>query len=216
MPPNASKEKAARTNQLSFTASDVSRLATAYGQGEDEIQKLLKAPTAKLAKNFMAAALEKAQLCDQLELEKCTNKDKNPFPFMDLPPELRLRIYELVVGDILEQNPPEDFTQRLMGGRIYNRKAIYHLTMVNKVIHTSRTIRTEVLPVCTKVAEDASKVVYRHWTSDPTPPRAEDTTEHIELLSRFVELEDLHNLLRRIEVSRLMMFRKKALFANAT
>ena len=216
MPPKASKEKATRTSQPSFTTSDVSRLAAAYGQGEDEIQKLLKAPTVKLAKKFMAAALAKAQLCDKLESEKCTNKDKHPFPFMSLPPELRLRIYELVVGDILEQNPPEDFAQRLWGGKAYNRKAIYHLTMVNKVIHTSRTIRIEVLPVCMKVAEDASKVVYGQWTSDPTPPRAEDTTEHIELLSRFVELEDLHNLLTRIEVSWLMMFRKKALFANAT
>lgn len=228
MPP-----KATRTYQPFFTASDVSRLATAYGKGKDEIEKLLKAPTARLARQFMAAALTKAQLCDKLEAENGTTKDKRPFPFMDLPPELRLRIYELVMGGILEQTPPEGFAPRQGEGRSLGDIAAHHLMMANEVIHTSRMSRLEALPVFIKVADDMMKAA-RKQAMATQPPDATTSKRHSQMFGHrrelkrvrdvlrrneqlwdhFRELKSLHDVLSRNEARWMTMFRKEALFAR--
>lgn len=112
-------------------------LANAYGLRKDDVKKLLTAPTVELAR-FITSALDKARVCDRLEAEKRCR-------FTGMPPELRLRIYELLFQEIYHEEE-YDFS----AARNYT---IDHIKAALALAHTSRILRAEVLPTCTKFSK---------------------------------------------------------------
>lgn len=124
--------------------ADTRYLATAYGLREDDVKKIVTAPTAELAK-FITSALDKARVCDKLEAEKRCR-------FTELPPEIRLRIYELAFHDELKEIYHKDEGQ-LLTNHWYSRgdHAVRYVKVALKLAHTCQMLRAEVLPACIKV-----------------------------------------------------------------
>lgn len=127
-----------------ITESNTRYLATAYGLREDDLKKIVTAPTAELAK-FITSALDKARVCDELEAEKRRR-------FTELPPEIRLRIYELAFHDELKEIYHKDEDQ-LWTNYWYSRgdHAVRYVKVALKFAHTCRRLRVEALPACIKV-----------------------------------------------------------------
>ena len=80
------------SSEPSLAAVDVSHVAATLGFPENNLRTLLTAPTAELANKFAASASTKIRAYNKLESEKRNDGTgcSESFPFMRLPPELRL------------------------------------------------------------------------------------------------------------------------------
>lgn len=140
----------------SLAAVDVSYLATTLGIPETDLRTLLTAPTAELANKFAASASAKAQAYDNLDSEKRkdTTGCSQSFPFMRLPPELRLQIYEIVCKDTFDDAVRTGKIPRSGARpRLSHRAALlHHIKTVRAVLQTSRTFRAEGAGIALQIA----------------------------------------------------------------
>lgn len=142
------------TSQAAVTTvtTDLPYLAAAYGLPEGTFKELLVAPSTELVQQFLVVAQTIAQERDKLK----KNMHRWGFPLMDLPPELRLKIYELFFQDALEQTPPLP-ARFYTSGRVLMKKSNaisqHRLTKVVELLDTSHAIRSEALPIAVKTAK---------------------------------------------------------------
>lgn len=168
MADKVTKKKPARSKKLTDNAakepySETKYMAAAYSLSEDEVQTLRTAPTAELTQKFMASALAKAKLCDQLQMKeprrsnnKSTKRETHPCDFMRLPQELRLQIFEMIFQDALENSIPSDEIDPEFQSYVHNAVS-GHVQTAMDLAHTSRELRHEALSACIKVADDIQK-----------------------------------------------------------
>lgn len=143
----------------SLAAVDVSYLATTLGFPETDLRTLLTAPTAELANKFAASASTKIRAYDKLESEKRNDATEcsQCFPFMRLPPELRLQVYEAVfkdtLDDVIYKGILDDFPNRGFRPRHASRNALRrHIKAAMALLHTSRTLRAEGATIAFRIA----------------------------------------------------------------
>jgi hypothetical protein len=148
----------------SLTAIDISYLATALELQENDLRTLLTAPTAELANKFAASASTKIRAYDKLESgERNDATGCSPcFPFMSLPPELRLQVYESLIEDMLHdavhKGTLDEFPESGIRPRLSHRAALrLHIKAVTAILQTCRTVRREGAGVALRIAERYAK-----------------------------------------------------------
>lgn len=148
----------------SLAAIDVSYLATALGLPENDLHTLLTAPTAELANKFAASASTKIQAYNKLQSEKRNDATEcsRAFPFMSLPPELRLQVYESLLEDTLHdtvhKGTLDEFPRIGIRPRLSHRAALRrHIKAVIAILHTCRTTRAEGAGIALQIAEGYAK-----------------------------------------------------------
>lgn len=144
----------------SLALIDVSYLATALGFPENDLRTLLTAPTAELANRFAASASAKAQAYDNLDWEKRndTTQCLNAFPFMRLPPELRLQVYEIffqdTIDDVIHKGKLDTISRSGTRPRLSHRAALCrHIKTEMAVLQSSHTVRAEGAKIALQIAD---------------------------------------------------------------
>lgn len=191
----------------------VDYMTVTYKMSEDEISLLRVAPTAELAQKFMACAFAKAKECEKLQamLLHCKDKIGRPCQFMNLPPELRLKVYELVFADVLDKTPYNAKCTKQNGtvDVFLSRKEVLrrHLKTVLVLFHTNCAMRVEALPICIQLADAVRKsiaarhlqqlkVEWPHWKRMASPFLLEDIGGDDDLVLKMMSRER-SNMLRR-------------------
>lgn len=138
-------------------------MATALGFPENELHTLLTAPTAELANKFAASASIRVWAYNKRESEKRdTTECSQSFPFMKLPPELRLQVYEAVFEDTfhdtVHKGTLDEFPRSGIRPRLSHRAALRrHLKTVMAILQTCRTVRAEAAAMAFQIADRYAK-----------------------------------------------------------
>ena len=96
---------------------------------------------------------------DTTEVERRKHKTKcqQPFPFMALPPELRLQVYESLFQDALNDTVQKRTYAFPRGGirrRISHRAALrHHIKAAMAILHTCGTVRGEAAAIAFQTAD---------------------------------------------------------------
>lgn len=146
--------------QPSLAAIDISYLATALELPENDLRTLLTAPTAELANKFAASASTKIRAYNELGSEKHNDATEwsQAFPFMKLPPELRLQVYESLLEDMvhetLQKGTLDEFPRNGIRPRLSHRAALrLHIKAVIAILHTCRDVRAEAAGIALRIVE---------------------------------------------------------------
>lgn len=157
------------THNMTKPSALIEYMAATYKMSKDEIARLRVAPTAELAQKFMACAFAKAKDCEKLEeeLRDCKRKIARPCYLMDLPPEIRLTIYELVFTDVLDKTSCKAKGEKENGtvDVFLSRDEMMrrHIKTALALFHTNRIMRAEALAVCIQLADAAKEsITARH------------------------------------------------------
>lgn len=148
----------------SLAAIDISYLATALGFPENDLRALLTAPTTELANKFAVSASTKIRAYGKLESEKLddTTECSKSFPFMKLPPELRLQVYESLIEDMLHdavhKGTLDEFPESGIRPRLSHRAALRrHIKAMIAILHTCRDVRAEAAGIALRIVERCVK-----------------------------------------------------------
>lgn len=195
--------------EMTTLTMDVPYLALAYKMSEATVQELVAAPTVETVQRFLRAAQTKAQECDKFKADV----HRFVFRFMDLPTELRYKIYELYAQGIMEENistaerNPATKTRK-KNNRPRSEIIRQCILTITALIHTSREIRREALPACHEVASTLSKAAFDQMAAtlysmpaSPTPltPHEPQTMlSYQELNQRFREAQKVREVLERM------------------
>jgi hypothetical protein len=152
MASNALNDTPIRSTQPVLARNDESHLdVTASELTENDIQTLPTAPTA----DTTASPFALTQTYENLKAEerKAATKPKQPCHFMELPPELRFQIYQLVFRDALEKTPCKGRLNEETGEEEFREAVLSrHIRTTLALLHTSHTLRAEGLAVCRELA----------------------------------------------------------------
>lgn len=193
-------EKATSHAETTTMTANLPYLAKAYGMPEDTVKEFLAAPTTEMVQQFLEVAQTIAQERDKLK----TGAKEFIFRFMDLPAELRLRIYELVFQDALEQRLPialkSSSLTSIQTRRRWTSKVERCIAM--ELLHTSHIIRSEVLPAAIKIAKILKE--RSDCQNLAAPDSSHSNTERILFDARQRRLQKDHDIaeevLRRLEM----------------
>jgi hypothetical protein len=94
----------------------------------------------------------------EVEKRKHTVKCLRPFPFMSLPPELRLRVYDFVFEDCLDgtiqKGTSDEIPRSRIRPRLSHRAALRRqIKALMAVFHTCRIVRAEGAGIAFQIAE---------------------------------------------------------------
>jgi hypothetical protein len=144
----------------SLAATDVLCLATTLAFQENDLRTLLIAPTTELVNKFAASASTKIRAYNKFESEKRNDAiECSQFsPFMSLPLELQLQVYESLLEDTLHytihKGTLDEFSRSGVRPRLSHPAALrHHIKVVIAILHTCRTVRAEGAGVAFQIAE---------------------------------------------------------------
>lgn len=155
--------------------TDLPYLAKAYGMPEDTVKEFLAAPTTEMVQQFLAVAQTIAQERDKLK----TGAKEFIFRFMDLPAELRLKIYDLY------------FHARCLSSKL-------------GLLHTSHIIRSEALPAAIKIAKILKETARKRVLACPNSSQGHFMSRTIQVRQNLLRdcYDDAEEVLRGLEMLR--------------
>lgn len=202
-------------------ASDISYLAAALEVTEVDPFTLLTAPTTELANKYAASASTKPRASDKLDSgkENDTTERSQPFPFMALPPELRLQIYKTVFEDTfidtVHKRPSDEIPRSGIRPRVSHRSALRrHIKTTMAILRTCRTVRAEGTSIAFQIADTHVKStllslkqlgaeckLYDHGNAGRDEMFADDCipARYAELLRRYADLCVVRDALRLVK-----------------